>query len=56
VKDMRKMIGKMIWDARVDAEFELNSDMVCQCPFYDLTERSDSCEQSRDEEEDDVDK
>jgi ferredoxin len=48
VKDIRKMIGKMIWDAREDAEFELNCNTICQCPFcvVIIEEGSDSYEQS----------
>jgi hypothetical protein len=33
VKDIRKMIGKMIWDAREEAEHKLNCNTICQCPF-----------------------
>jgi hypothetical protein len=55
VKDIRKMIGKMIWEAREDAEFELNCNSLCQCPFcvVMVEEESDSSEQSSDEEESD---
>jgi hypothetical protein len=41
VKDIRKMIGKMIWDAREEAEFELKCNTICQCPFC-VVEESDS--------------
>jgi ferredoxin len=53
VKDIRKMIGKMIWDAREQAEFELNCNTMCQCPFCVaiVVEESDSSEQSSEEEE-----
>jgi hypothetical protein len=33
VKDIRKMIGKMIWDARQEAEFERTCGDDCSCPF-----------------------
>jgi hypothetical protein len=33
VKDIRKMIGKMIWDAREEARYELNCKNDCVCPF-----------------------
>ncbi len=51
VKDIRKLIGKMIWDAREDAECELNCNTICQCPFCVVGE-SDGSEQSSDEEGD----
>jgi hypothetical protein len=44
VKDIRKMIGKMIWDAREDAEFELNCNTICECPFC-VAEESYNSEQ-----------
>jgi hypothetical protein len=37
VKDVRKMIGDMIWEAREDASYELNCEEGCICPFCDLT-------------------
>jgi hypothetical protein len=37
VKDMRKMIGKMIWDAREEARYELNCEIGCLCPFCWMT-------------------
>jgi hypothetical protein len=37
VKDMRKMIGNMIWDAREDAKYELNCEIGCLCPFCETT-------------------
>jgi hypothetical protein len=51
VKDIRKLIGKMIWDAREYAEFEQNCSAVCQCPFCVMGE-SGSSEQSSDEDDD----
>ncbi len=51
VKDIRKMIGKIIWDAREDAEYELNCNTLCQCPFC-VAEESHSSEQSSGEEDD----
>jgi hypothetical protein len=51
VKDIRKMIGKMIWDAREDAEFELNCNTICECPFC-VVEENVISEQSNDEDDD----
>jgi hypothetical protein len=35
VKDVRKMIGDMIWGAREEAKYELNCEDSCLCPFCD---------------------
>ncbi len=33
VRDIRKMIANMIWDAREEAEYELKCSADCDCPF-----------------------
>jgi hypothetical protein len=33
VKDIRNMIAKMIWNAREEAEYELDLDEYCNCLF-----------------------
>jgi hypothetical protein len=55
VKDICNMIGKMIWNAREEAEYELNCDEGCECAFCAVPVRKSSSDEEDEEEEENLD-